>query len=348
MFASYRYRTDPRRGLGLALAARTTSGSRRDTQPTTNPLPDTSFPAQLNAPRQTVGPTNPFNTPSSLPDIQSGPQFGQRGLSDSLQFTINDGRIQNGTSLNQFSKGQITDFNRLGYDYVERQALDAGRPRSLSDLVSGMKKYDNASALDANRALASTTRGISARTGVVSDPGDPLRRRTALARTALTVQNRNLGLRGELERQELAQKAGVNYSQQFDSAASDVYGTLAGTEAARKIMNANLQAGGGSDTLGTIGTLVGIGGTIASMASSRSLKHDKASVSILDKLATVPVEQWRYIEGGQELHIGPYAEDFNAAFGLPDKPYIQLIDYMGVLLGAVKELNDKVDRVLRQ
>ena len=81
---------------------------------------------------------------------------------------------------------------------------------------------------------------------------------------------------------------------------------------------------------------MGAGGAFG---SSRSFKQDHGPVTVLDKLNSVPVHKWRY-HGDRELHIGPFAEDFHKAFGVGTPLYINIIDFLGVLLGAVKELND--------
>ena len=82
-------------------------------------------------------------------------------------------------------------------------------------------------------------------------------------------------------------------------------------------------------------------GAYLAFTSSITFKDEIGPITVLDKLTTVPVNKWRY-KGEQEIHIGPYAEDFNRAFGLGDKKYIYFIDFLGVLLGAVKELHDKM------
>src|ERR1700720_2175734 len=59
-------------------------------------------------------------------------------------------------------------------------------------------------------------------------------------------------------------------------------------------------------------------------ASSRSFKTPDGSIdtaALLAAVAKLPVETWRYkAETGLETrpHIGPYAEDFQAAFGVGD------------------------------
>ena len=82
--------------------------------------------------------------------------------------------------------------------------------------------------------------------------------------------------------------------------------------------------------------------------SSRRLKVPEGGIdlaSMLAGVAALPVEAWRYkSETGleQHAHIGPYAEDFQNAFGLGDGMTISPIDAAGVCLAAIKALSEKV------
>lgn len=97
-----------------------------------------------------------------------------------------------------------------------------------------------------------------------------------------------------------------------------------------------------SGLAGGIGTIAGM-----FMPSSKDIKEDKREVrGILDAVKKMPkVEAWAYKDGegdGGE-HVGPYAEDFQKATGLGDGKSINVVDMMGVTLGAVQELAEKVD-----
>lgn len=92
-------------------------------------------------------------------------------------------------------------------------------------------------------------------------------------------------------------------------------------------------------------------GSIAGMAvamSSKEVKKDKAPArGVLEAVRKMPVEEWTYeagvADGGR--HIGPYAEDFKAATGKGDGKTIPLVDAIGVTMGAVQELAEKVDQI---
>ena len=78
-------------------------------------------------------------------------------------------------------------------------------------------------------------------------------------------------------------------------------------------------------------------------SSSRTLKDRFGAVDgedLLGRIRGVPVSTWSYIgEQGGVRHLGPFAEDFRAAFGLGvDDRSIGLLDIDGVNFAAVKAL----------
>lgn len=100
-----------------------------------------------------------------------------------------------------------------------------------------------------------------------------------------------------------------------------------------------------SSMMGGAGQLLGAG---MGLLSSKDAKEDKREVrGVLEALKEMPVEAWSYKEGmgdGGE-HVGTYAEDFKKATGLGDGKSINVIDALGVTMGAVKELAEKVEAI---
>ena len=86
------------------------------------------------------------------------------------------------------------------------------------------------------------------------------------------------------------------------------------------------------------------GGSWASV-SDRASKTDFDAVdgdTILNRLATLPVESWQYRDDASgRRYIGPVAQDFHAAFGLGDDKTIATLDVDGVTLAAVKALEQR-------
>lgn len=65
----------------------------------------------------------------------------------------------------------------------------------------------------------------------------------------------------------------------------------------------------------------------------------------------MPIQYWNYKEDpSDERHIGPTAQDFQAAFGLneDDEKYISSIDLQGVALAAIQGLNEKNEKLKEQ
>lgn len=107
---------------------------------------------------------------------------------------------------------------------------------------------------------------------------------------------------------------------------------------------AQQQAGAGF--MNGVGSIVGA----AAAFSSKSYKTDKKSAKgVLDALKKMPVEEWTYkpgiADGGR--HIGPYAEDFHKATGKGDGKVIPFVDAIGISLGAIQELDAKVDKIAK-
>lgn len=89
--------------------------------------------------------------------------------------------------------------------------------------------------------------------------------------------------------------------------------------------------------------------SVCQPTSSRRLKTSGERIdatAVLGGVAKLAVERWRYKpETGldQRAHIGPYAEDFRAAFGIGDGVTINTIDAVGVCLAAIKALSERVE-----
>jgi hypothetical protein len=84
--------------------------------------------------------------------------------------------------------------------------------------------------------------------------------------------------------------------------------------------------------------------------SDRTLKTAIEPVNedqVLDRLMTLPVSTWSYrSEGTGVRHLGPMAQDFQAAFGLggSDRTILQ-VDGDGVALAAIQALSRKFEKL---
>jgi len=98
----------------------------------------------------------------------------------------------------------------------------------------------------------------------------------------------------------------------------------------------------------TAGMYLSGGGSGWNVYSDRSSKMNFQpvnSLNLLERLAGTPISSWNYkTQDASVRHIGPMAQDFNAAFGLGEadksgeKNYINSIDADGVALAAIQGL----------
>jgi hypothetical protein len=100
-----------------------------------------------------------------------------------------------------------------------------------------------------------------------------------------------------------------------------------------------------------VGAYLFPGSSAWSQSSSRTLKTAFADVdvaAVLDRVLALPLSYWSYkTEAGGVRHLGPFAEDFAAAFGLgPDPLAITTIDADGVALAAIQGLNARLESEL--
>lgn len=98
---------------------------------------------------------------------------------------------------------------------------------------------------------------------------------------------------------------------------------------------------------GGIGSIAGL-----ALASSKEYKHDRKKVdrSLLKEIRKMPVEDWTYNEGIEDgkRHTGPIAEDFKKATGKGDGKSIPVLDIIGTSMGALQELDRKVEALSRK
>lgn len=98
--------------------------------------------------------------------------------------------------------------------------------------------------------------------------------------------------------------------------------------------------GVGSNLAGQIMGGITTAAGLASMFSSRQLKREVAPIDaadVADGVLGLPITTWQY-NGADEVHIGPYAEDFRDRFGVGDGVTIKYADMFGVLFATVQHL----------
>lgn len=119
-------------------------------------------------------------------------------------------------------------------------------------------------------------------------------------------------------------------------------GSLLNTQYQQQMSAWQADQAASSSLWGGLGGLAGL-----ALVSSKDAKENKKPVerSLLDAVEKMPVEQWDYKPGMGDggSHVGPYAEDFQKETGRGDGKTINVVDAIGVTMGAIKELSAKVD-----
>jgi hypothetical protein len=90
--------------------------------------------------------------------------------------------------------------------------------------------------------------------------------------------------------------------------------------------------------------------TVLELTSDRAQKSGFAPVdcgAMLAEVARLPLSTWHYTNETSVTHIGPMAQDFQAAFRVgSDDKHIATVDADGVALAAIQALNDKVEALV--
>ena len=109
----------------------------------------------------------------------------------------------------------------------------------------------------------------------------------------------------------------------------------------------NAQQQADSSAIGGLASGIGSLAGMAFFSDENAKTEKKPAKGVLKAVRSMPVEEWTYKPGAGDggRHIGPYAQDFQKATGKGDGKSINVIDAIGVTMGAVQELADKVDKI---
>ena len=148
----------------------------------------------------------------------------------------------------------------------------------------------------------------------------------------------------------ILRNAGVNRFQFENSTTGNKW--LFQTDVANRLIFSLFGSGGEEVGIDASGNMTVRGNVTANgvlLTSSKASKTDFAPINnqeVLERVVSLPVSAWRYkteAEGVQ--HIGPFAEDFNAAFGLgSDAKRISMVDAAGITLAAVQGLHSQLEQ----
>lgn len=139
---------------------------------------------------------------------------------------------------------------------------------------------------------------------------------------------------------------------------SGASGALSGYSTQGSLLNTQYQqqlASQQASNSGLASLASGIGSMAGLMLSSREFKTDKTPIAegtALGAIRRLPVESWRYTDAvagpDAPTMIGTYAEDFQKETGSGDGKTIPIQSAIGLSMGAIKDLDKKVDRLLKK
>lgn len=253
--------------------------------------------------------------------------------------------IQRGTTFtaqNDLNRLEILNANegpaveeRLGRQLrgIEDVANRVGEDKAVAEAG---QDADTRSGLDAAQ-FERSTRGMDLSPRQKKAAG----RRLGLARSLNRARATGATRRGFTDRSQAAKSTGGGFADAIFSQRLAGETSIASAFVTKKASEDQAKAQKKQGFLGAAGTV--IGGALA-FFSSEELKHNHGHEGdLLEKLKKVRVNRWQY-KGDDETHVGPFSEEFNREFGIEtDRPdMINVIDALGVTLGAVKELDKKV------
>lgn len=238
------------------------------------------------------------------------------------------------------------------WDSPERQASEASQARAdVLNNAAGQKAQSRRvlTSMGVNPdtpGFAAVDRSIGFDTGLAAAGAENMaRRRVRTEGMDLLGQSINLGS-GMAVNPLSSYTAGTGAGSAGFSGAMQGYGQqgqLLNQDYQNRLQAWQMQQQASSGLASGVGGLVGM-----AFASDPDTKTDrKPARRVLDKVADMPVEEWTYKEGQGDgkRHIGPMADDFAKVAGKGNGRQINVIDAIGTTLQAVKELNEKVDRL---
>ena len=237
----------------------------------------------------------------------------------------------------------------MAYDTEGRRAQEAARSEGavLQQLgaADGARKRSQAAMgirPDSGRSMALDRQTEVQKGLAVAGAGEMARRnveQTGYSRAANIV---NLGQGGAVNP---ATSMGLSNS----SGSAGYQGAMSGYGQQANILNADYEQQMKTyqaNQSNTMGLMSGLGSIAGLMISDENAKTDKAAATgSLGAVRNMRVDTWKYKPeyGDPAEHTGTYAQDFQRETGMGDGRSIPVVDAIGITMGAVKELADKVD-----
>ena len=266
----------------------------------------------------------------------SGPETDDLQLPAGTQFTarsdLNRLEVAGANRLEGSSRGLTNALS--GLDRVGTRQNEATLVAEASDRAARNSENDKGQFERATRGLSLTDRQKRGAT-----------KRMSLARSLNRAQATGDTRRAVTDRAKGANKAGGAFADMLFGQELDAETSIASAYMTKQAAIASERGAKKSSRIGFAGQIIGTG--LALVLSSENYKDDKGKAdNLLAKLRKTRVNKWNYKGNNYSSHIGPFAEEFNSNFDLrTDRPdTISVIDALGVTLGAIKELDQKVSQ----
>lgn len=226
----------------------------------------------------------------------------------------------------------------MGVDPTSGRFAGVDRAAEVDTALAAAGAQNNARSTVRNQAVAMKGDAVNMGNGLAVNPATSLGLSTGAGSAAMQTTAGNN-----------AQAAGnANIMGQGFSGAMSGYGNQANILNAQygnqlNAWQANQQAN--NSMWSGIGSIAGMG--LMAFSSKDYKEKKKPAKGSLDAVRRMPVGEWKYKDGiaDGDHHVGPYAEDFQAATGKGDGKTINLMDAVGVTMGAVQELAKQVDKM---
>ena len=219
--------------------------------------------------------------------------------------------------------------------------FDTANQVGLSDRVDEARSDANAAFDTTEASLARRQAGLGV--NLTERQRKSQKRQLGLTRAIAQDERTNSVREGFLQRARAAENASGSFEDGLFGIELGANTQQANVEGQRQIDERNERARKKAAKNSLIGQVVGTGLSLLALSSESAKDKQGKPSSLLKKLEGVRVDRWNY-KGEDDVHIGPYAEEFNDAFdvGHANRGFINIVDALGVTMGALKELDAKV------
>ena len=256
-----------------------------------------------------------------IAEAQEGPDYA--GVQTDVDRATADVR----SAFDQQQAQQQRSLTAMGVNPASGRSMEANRRSGIAEAAAtasaaNTTRQTSRAAAEAE-ADAKLTNAINMGSGLAVNPA-----------TSLSLSNS-------------ATSSGYNGAMSGNSSMASILNQQYGNQLAAYNTNQATQQANQSSLWGGLGSIAGLGAYALMSSKDYKTNKKKPSGSLLDAVNKMPVEEWDYKEGIADggSHVGPYAEDFQKATGKGDGKSIPVVDAVGTLMGAVQELDKKVEKM---